>query len=120
MDPTFLDRNVNEGFSGGEKKRNEILQLAVSAFTLHEGPPVVELLPPPTSLSLQGAGALFSSIAAIRHVLNSSNTRDLSRLDDEVTKSHMFKVCSESFLLHAVFGTLLVKRSAMEGLKCWS
>lgn len=28
MDPTFLNRNVNEGFSGGEKKRNEILQLA--------------------------------------------------------------------------------------------
>ncbi|GAX81237.1 hypothetical protein CEUSTIGMA_g8669.t1 [Chlamydomonas eustigma] len=29
MEPTFLNRNVNEGFSGGEKKRNEILQLAV-------------------------------------------------------------------------------------------
>lgn len=29
MNPNFLDRNVNEGFSGGEKKRNEILQLAV-------------------------------------------------------------------------------------------
>ena len=29
MDPSFLSRNVNEGFSGGEKKRNEILQLAV-------------------------------------------------------------------------------------------
>lgn len=28
MDPIFLNRNVNEGFSGGEKKRNEILQLA--------------------------------------------------------------------------------------------
>lgn len=28
MDPVFLNRNVNEGFSGGEKKRNEILQLA--------------------------------------------------------------------------------------------
>jgi len=27
MDKTFADRNVNEGFSGGEKKRNEILQL---------------------------------------------------------------------------------------------
>ncbi|MCU1581194.1 MAG: Cysteine desulfurase, partial [Microbacteriaceae bacterium] len=27
MDPTFADRNVNEGFSGGEKKRHEILQL---------------------------------------------------------------------------------------------
>src|SRR5690606_25823109 len=29
MDPRFLDRSVNEGFSGGEKKRNEILQMAV-------------------------------------------------------------------------------------------
>ena len=27
MSPTFLSRNVNEGFSGGEKKRNEILQM---------------------------------------------------------------------------------------------
>jgi len=26
MDPTFAERNVNEGFSGGEKKRHEILQ----------------------------------------------------------------------------------------------
>lgn len=29
MDPKFLDRSVNVGFSGGEKKRNEILQMAV-------------------------------------------------------------------------------------------
>ncbi len=29
MDPNFLDRAVNVGFSGGEKKRNEILQMAV-------------------------------------------------------------------------------------------
>jgi len=29
MDPKFLDRAVNEGFSGGEKKRNEILQMAL-------------------------------------------------------------------------------------------
>lgn len=27
--PEFLERNLNEGFSGGEKKRNEILQMAV-------------------------------------------------------------------------------------------
>jgi Fe-S cluster assembly ATP-binding protein len=27
MDPAFATRNVNEGFSGGEKKRHEILQL---------------------------------------------------------------------------------------------
>ena len=29
MKPEFKGRNVNEGFSGGEKKRNEILQMAV-------------------------------------------------------------------------------------------
>jgi Fe-S cluster assembly ATP-binding protein len=29
MDPVFAERSVNEGFSGGEKKRNEILQLAM-------------------------------------------------------------------------------------------
>ena len=29
MDHKFLERDVNTGFSGGEKKRNEILQLAV-------------------------------------------------------------------------------------------
>ena len=29
MNPDFLDRSVNEGFSGGEKKRNEILQMAL-------------------------------------------------------------------------------------------
>ena len=27
IDPAFAERNVNEGFSGGEKKRHEILQL---------------------------------------------------------------------------------------------
>ena len=29
IDASFLDRSVNEGFSGGEKKRNEILQMAL-------------------------------------------------------------------------------------------
>jgi Fe-S cluster assembly ATP-binding protein len=31
MDSAFLTRGVNEGFSGGEKKRNEILQMALLA-----------------------------------------------------------------------------------------
>ena len=29
MDQSFMSRSVNEGFSGGEKKRNEILQMAI-------------------------------------------------------------------------------------------
>jgi len=34
MDESFLSRGVNEGFSGGEKKRNEILQMLVLEPTL--------------------------------------------------------------------------------------
>ena len=34
MDRSFTSRSVNEGFSGGEKKRNEILQMAVLEPTL--------------------------------------------------------------------------------------
>ncbi|MBD2038887.1 Fe-S cluster assembly ATPase SufC [Leptolyngbya sp. FACHB-321] len=34
MDPAFLSRSLNEGFSGGEKKRNEILQMAMLEPTL--------------------------------------------------------------------------------------
>jgi Fe-S cluster assembly ATP-binding protein len=29
LDDTFISRSINEGFSGGEKKRNEIFQMAV-------------------------------------------------------------------------------------------
>jgi Fe-S cluster assembly ATP-binding protein len=34
LDPSLLRRSVNEGFSGGEKKRNEIFQLAVLEPTI--------------------------------------------------------------------------------------
>lgn len=34
MNPAFLSRSLNEGFSGGEKKRNEILQMAMLEPTL--------------------------------------------------------------------------------------
>lgn len=34
MDPGFLNRGVNEGFSGGEKKRNEVFQMSVLEPTL--------------------------------------------------------------------------------------
>lgn len=34
MDPSFINRSVNEGFSGGEKKKNEILQMAILEPTL--------------------------------------------------------------------------------------
>lgn len=35
MNPDFLNRDVNANFSGGEKKRNEILQLSVLEVQRH-------------------------------------------------------------------------------------
>jgi Fe-S cluster assembly ATP-binding protein len=34
MDPAFAERHLNEGFSGGERKRNEILQMALLTPTI--------------------------------------------------------------------------------------
>ncbi len=34
MDPAFAERHLNDGFSGGERKRNEVLQMALLAPTL--------------------------------------------------------------------------------------
>jgi len=34
MDPNFMSRSLNEGFSGGEKKRNEVFQMAILEPTL--------------------------------------------------------------------------------------
>jgi hypothetical protein len=45
MDMRYLTRNVNEGFSGGEKKRNEILQARRAARA--PAPPPACARPPP-------------------------------------------------------------------------
>jgi Fe-S cluster assembly ATP-binding protein len=34
MDPAFAERHLNEGFSGGERKRNEVLQMALLEPTI--------------------------------------------------------------------------------------
>lgn len=41
MDMRYLTRNVNEGFSGGEKKRNEILQARPPLYTRSAGQPAI-------------------------------------------------------------------------------
>jgi Fe-S cluster assembly ATP-binding protein len=52
MDPTFAERNVNEGFSGGEKKRHEILQLEL----LEPGLAIVDETGPELAEDLEAAG----------------------------------------------------------------
>ncbi|MBI4376208.1 MAG: Fe-S cluster assembly ATPase SufC [Elusimicrobia bacterium] len=61
LDPTLLDRPVNEGFSGGEKKRNEILQLAVLE------PKLAILDETDSGLDIDALKVVASGINAMRH-----------------------------------------------------
>jgi Fe-S cluster assembly ATP-binding protein len=61
MDPALLNRSVNEGFSGGEKKRNEILQMAVLE-------PVLAVLDETDSgLDIDALKAVSKGVNAMRH-----------------------------------------------------
>jgi Fe-S cluster assembly ATP-binding protein len=60
MDPTFGERHLNEGFSGGEKKRNEILQMALLD-------PVVAILDETDSgLDIDALGVVAEGVKTVR------------------------------------------------------
>jgi Fe-S cluster assembly ATP-binding protein len=63
MDPRFLNRGVNEGFSGGEKKRNEILQMAI-------------LEPELAILDETDSGLDIDALKAVAHGVNSLRSPD--------------------------------------------
>ena len=60
MDPAFADRHLNEGFSGGEKKRMEILQMAMLE------PEVAILDETDSGLDIDALHVVADGIAAIR------------------------------------------------------
>lgn len=60
IDPSFGDRYLNEGFSGGEKKRNEILQLAILE------PEVAILDETDSGLDIDALGVVARGVEAVR------------------------------------------------------
>lgn len=60
MDESFLYRNLNEGFSGGEKKRNEILQMAALE------PKLAILDETDSGLDIDALRVIFQSVNAMR------------------------------------------------------
>jgi Fe-S cluster assembly ATP-binding protein len=61
MDESFLNRGVNEGFSGGEKKRNEVLQMTVLE-------PVLAVLDETDSgLDIDALKVVASGVNSLRH-----------------------------------------------------
>jgi Fe-S cluster assembly ATP-binding protein len=61
MDSSFMERYVNEGFSGGEKKRNEILQMAVLE------PELAVLDETDSGLDIDALVAVANGVQAIRN-----------------------------------------------------
>ena len=61
MDQSFLNRGVNEGFSGGEKKRNEILQMAMLE------PKLAILHETDSGLDIDALKAVANGVNALRH-----------------------------------------------------
>jgi Fe-S cluster assembly ATP-binding protein len=60
MDPSFGDRYLNEGFSGGEKKRNEVLQLAILE------PDLAILDETDSGLDIDALGVVARGVSAVR------------------------------------------------------
>ena len=60
MDPSFGDRYLNEGFSGGEKKRNEILQMAILE------PELAILDETDSGLDIDALGVVARGVEAVR------------------------------------------------------
>ncbi len=60
MDPSFAERYLNEGFSGGEKKRNEILQMAILE------PELAILDETDSGLDIDALGVVASGITEVR------------------------------------------------------
>ena len=60
MDPSFGDRYLNEGFSGGEKKRNEVLQMAILE------PDIAILDETDSGLDIDALGVVARGVQAVR------------------------------------------------------
>lgn len=66
MNPLFLDRGVNTGFSGGEKKKNEILQMAVL------GPRVSFLDETDSGLDIDALKTVAKGVNALKNRFNAT------------------------------------------------
>ena len=103
MDPKFLNRGVNEGFSGGEKKRNEILQMAM-------------LEPELAILDETDSGLDIDALKAVAHGVNALRSPDRAivlvthyqRLLDYVEPDHVH-VLSDGKILRSGDKSLAVQ-----------
>jgi len=114
MDPTFADRYLNEGFSGGEKKRNEILQMAILE------PEMAILDETDSGLDIDALRVVAKGVREVqadRPDLGLLVVTHYQRLLDEIRPSHVHLLIDGRIVESG--GMDLVSRLDAEGYESW-
>ncbi len=114
MDPTFADRYLNEGFSGGEKKRNEVLQMAILE------PEMAVLDETDSGLDIDALRVVARGIREVRadrSELGLLLITHYQRLLDEVQPDHVHLLIDGRVVESG--GMELVSRLETEGYEAW-
>jgi Fe-S cluster assembly ATP-binding protein len=114
MDPSFGDRYLNEGFSGGEKKRNEILQMAIL------DPAVAILDETDSGLDIDALHAVARGIQQVRKArptLGALIITHYQRILDELTPDVVHLLIDGR--VAASGGPELARRLEEEGYEAW-
>ncbi len=114
MDPSFGDRYLNEGFSGGEKKRNEILQMAILE------PDLAVLDETDSGLDIDALGVVASGISEVRRSrpeLGVLLVTHYQRILDRITPDVVHVLVDGRVV--ASGGPQLAKELEVEGYEAW-
>ncbi len=114
MDPTFADRYLNEGFSGGEKKRNEILQMAILE------PEFAVLDETDSGLDIDALRVVAQGVREVqadRSDLGLLVVTHYQRLLDEIQPSHVHLLIDGRIVESG--GMEIVTRLEVEGYEAW-
>ena len=114
MDPSFGDRFLNEGFSGGEKKRNEILQMAILE------PDLAVLDETDSGLDIDALGVVASGISEVRRSrpeLGVLLVTHYQRILDRITPDVVHVLVDGRVV--ASGGPQLAKELEVEGYEAW-
>ena len=114
MDPSFAERYLNEGFSGGEKKRNEILQMAILE------PELAILDETDSGLDIDALGVVASGITEVRRTLPELGVllvTHYQRILDRITPDVVHLLVDGRVVTSG--GPELAKQLEAEGYEAW-
>jgi Fe-S cluster assembly ATP-binding protein len=114
MDPSFGDRFINQGFSGGEKKRNEILQMAILE------PDIAILDETDSGLDIDALRTVARGVHAVRAArpeLGVVLITHYQRILDELAPDHVHVLVDGRIVESG--GPQLARRLEAEGYDAW-